>query len=126
MSARQPNGPGDTELGETATPWLSSEQWRAMALQLGVSGRELDVIRGILDGADERTVAKRLGISVHTVHTHLNRVYRRLRVNSRSNLILRVFAQFAIMARCGPPGFLERNDDSGGVTEAHPSRRDAT
>jgi DNA-binding CsgD family transcriptional regulator len=42
-------------------------------------------------GETEVIIAERLGISSHTVHCHMTRLYRKLHVNSRPNLLLRVF-----------------------------------
>jgi DNA-binding CsgD family transcriptional regulator len=47
---------------------------------------------------DEQGLASSLGISRHTVHTHIERLYRKLRVNSRSQLIAAVFVAYATHA----------------------------
>lgn len=39
-------------------------------------------------------IAMTLNISQHTVHTHIERLYRKLNVNSRSELLVRVFGEF--------------------------------
>ena len=58
---------------------FSEEQWQAIALSLGLSAREF---------------ACRLGISSHTVHTHLGRLYRKLGVRNRCQLLVRVFEEY--------------------------------
>ena len=69
-------------------------EWRALASGLGLSPRECGVVRAVFDGASERDTAERLGLSPHTVHTYLWRIYRKLHVQSREELLVRVFAEF--------------------------------
>ena len=56
--------------------------------------RELEVFRLAANGARREEIAERLFISPNTVRTHLQRVYRKLDVHSRSDLV-------AIAARTG-------------------------
>ena len=65
---------------------FSEEQWQAIALSLGLSAREFQVLRPIFDDEPDAAIACRLGISSHTVHTHLGRLYRKLGVRSRGQL----------------------------------------
>ncbi|HEX7079754.1 MAG TPA: helix-turn-helix transcriptional regulator [Gammaproteobacteria bacterium] len=52
-------------------------------------GRLQDVLRHLLAGESEKLVAAHLGLSLHTVNRHVQRLYRRLGVHSRSELMLR-------------------------------------
>src|SRR5881397_1819956 len=69
-------------------------EWRCLANCLGLSPRECGIVRAVFDGASERDTAGRLGLSPHTVHTYLWRIYRKLHVQSREELLVRVFAEF--------------------------------
>lgn len=69
-------------------------EWRSLASCLGLSPRECGVVRAVFDGDSEKRTAERLGLSPHTVHTYLWRIYRKLRVQSREELLVRVFAEF--------------------------------
>ena len=69
-------------------------EWRSLAAGLGLSPRECGIVRGVFDGASEKDIAERLGLSPHTVHTYLWRIYRKLHVQSREELLVRVFAEF--------------------------------
>ncbi len=71
-----------------ATGWLSVSQC------LKLSEREFEIVQGIFDDQTESEIADSLGISQHTVHTHLERLYRKSRVSSRTQLIVRVFSAF--------------------------------
>jgi len=54
---------------------------------LGLSSREIDVIHGIAHGYSNALIADRLCISHHTVQTHLKKIYRKLKVCSRTALL---------------------------------------
>ena len=51
------------------------------------------VLELMLTGIGEKEIARRLNRSVHTVHTHIKRVYRHYEVRSRPELLLRFFGQ---------------------------------
>jgi DNA-binding NarL/FixJ family response regulator len=69
-------------------------EWRSLASCLGLSPRECGIVRAVFDGNSEKDTAERLGLSPHTVHTYLWRIYRKLQVQSREELLVRVFAEF--------------------------------
>ena len=52
-----------------------------------LSARELEVVRGIEDGLSYQLIADRHFISLDTVRSHIRNVYRKLQVNSRSELL---------------------------------------
>jgi len=72
---------------------FASEEWRQIGDSLGLSPRELQIIRGIFDDSKELAIARELEISPHTVHTYLERIYRKLEVNSRVQVVLRVVVE---------------------------------
>ena len=51
--------------------------------------REREVLRGIAAGLSERKLAADLGVSPHTVHTHIKKIYKKLQVNSRAEAVLK-------------------------------------
>ncbi|MGN6506492.1 MAG: response regulator transcription factor [Tepidisphaeraceae bacterium] len=53
------------------------------------------VLELMLTGIAEKEIARRLGRSVHTVHSHIKRVYKEYAVSSRSELLLRFFGKAA-------------------------------
>lgn len=81
-----------------ASPLLEAE-WDWIVRQLELSPRELQIVRLVMVDAKERTIARRLGISIHTVHTHLKRIYAKSCVNSRIELILGIFREYVAYAR---------------------------
>lgn len=56
-----------------------------------LTGREREVLRLVGDGATNRLVARRLGISEKTVKNHLSSVFAKLDVTSRSQAVLAAF-----------------------------------
>lgn len=54
-----------------------------------LSAREQEVMHLLVDGLSEKQVAARLTLLPDTVHTYVKRLYEKLRVNSRSELLSR-------------------------------------
>ena len=79
-------------------------EWRTLAAALGLSPRECGIVRAVFDGASEKDAARDLGLSPHTVHTYVWRIYRKLQVQSREELLVRVFAEFRALPKRAPRG----------------------
>ncbi len=56
----------------------------------GLTSREMEILRIMSQGLKNKEIGEKLGISEKTVKTHLNRIFRKLGVNSRSKAILTV------------------------------------
>lgn len=84
----------DTVITGTGQAVFVPGEWRSLATCLGLSPRECGIVRAVFDGDSEKRTAERLGLSPHTVHTYLWRIYRKLQVQSREGLLVRVFAEF--------------------------------
>ena len=88
--------------GRTADSKIfSAPLWREIAHVLDLSDRELQIVLGIFDDKTAFAVSRRLGISVHTVHTHLERLYHKLAVHRRPSLIVRVMAGYQTLSDDG-------------------------
>jgi len=74
-------------------------EWRALSATLGVSEREFQILQFVFDDRTKSEVAEELGISAHTVHTYLGRLYRKLGVCSREQLIVRVVREYLRVVR---------------------------
>ena len=79
---------------------LRPRQWKEIARSLGLSARETQIARAVFDDLVEDTIASRLGISRHTVHNHLRRMFGKLRVRTRVGLVLRVLEALFALAGC--------------------------
>jgi DNA-binding NarL/FixJ family response regulator len=53
----------------------------------GLSRRERETIEFLVQGLTTKEIADRLGLSIHTVDTHLRNIYRKLHVNSRAGAV---------------------------------------
>lgn len=63
---------------------------RGGASRLPLSGRELEVLGLVAEGATDQQIARRLGISAATVSKHLSRIYARLGVPNRAAAVRRL------------------------------------
>lgn len=72
---------------------FTDEAWQRIALALGIAPRELEIVRHIFDDRTEADIARELRISPHTVHTYLARIYHKLSVTSRVQLVVCVVEQ---------------------------------
>ncbi|KAA9327142.1 response regulator transcription factor [Hymenobacter busanensis] len=54
-----------------------------------LTARELQLVQAIEEGLSYRLVAERLGISINTVRTFIRRIYDKLQVNSKAELLAR-------------------------------------
>lgn len=53
-----------------------------------LSGRELDVLRGMAEGLSNGQIGHRIEVSEDTVKTHVRRLFRRLGARDRANAVL--------------------------------------
>ncbi len=81
---------------------VPSDAWEVIANSLRIFDRELQIIQGIFDDQKEFAIADELTMSIHTVHTHLERLYRTLGVSSRVGLVLCILSEYLSSL---PPSF---------------------
>ncbi|MBF9222530.1 LuxR C-terminal-related transcriptional regulator [Hymenobacter ruricola] len=65
----------------------------AAAPENRLSPREQEVVQGVEEGLGYKVIAARLGISPDTVNNHVRAIYRKLQVNSKSELLARSLKQ---------------------------------
>ncbi|NIB43649.1 helix-turn-helix transcriptional regulator [Pseudomaricurvus alkylphenolicus] len=58
-----------------------------------LTDRELDVLEWVIAGAENKVIARELEVGLATVKTHLNHIYAKVGVSSRTQLLSRVFAE---------------------------------
>lgn len=76
---------------------ISDIAWLEIARTLTITKRELQIVQGVFDNQHEADIAGRLKISPHTVHMHLNRIFKKLTVTSRTELVLRIVEQMVTL-----------------------------
>jgi DNA-binding NarL/FixJ family response regulator len=54
----------------------------------GLSAREMDILKGLVEGLDYKGVAEKLFISPHTVRTHITKIYYKLHVSSKTQAVM--------------------------------------
>ncbi len=58
------------------------------AFQVGLSPRELEVLRSVAAGLSDKQVAGRLGISPKTVRNHLSQIFGKLQAGNRVEAVI--------------------------------------
>ena len=75
-----------------------------------LSKRELDVVRSLAEGLTNREIAERLGLSQHTIKNYLFRVYDKLGVSSRLELLFMTLTQTGAPQSMAEAGLTSRNE----------------
>ena len=73
---------------------ISVGKWQLISDCLALSRRESQIARLVLDDVPTEDIASQLLISPSTVHAHVERMYRKLRVHSRHQLVIRIFSTY--------------------------------
>ena len=67
---------------------ISGTDWKRMVREVPLPPRQLEIAQQIMQGRSDKQIAEHLGVKLPTVRTHLGRIYARLRIQNRSQLIL--------------------------------------
>jgi DNA-binding CsgD family transcriptional regulator len=79
---------------------LPSFAWEHLNTKLRLSPREAEIVQWLCADESEESIAYQLGISKHTVHSHLERLYKKIGVTSRAQVVIRLFREY--MAQLPP------------------------
>lgn len=82
-----------------APDFLTNDEWAAIVKALRLSNRQRAIVETILGGGTEGHIADQLGISQHTVHSYMARLYAKLGVSSRTAVVVRVFTEYVRLFR---------------------------
>jgi DNA-binding CsgD family transcriptional regulator len=105
FASRIPQQSSRANLSTTATPGklpLTVGEWQVISHYLGLSSRESEIARLIVDSANdlsEADIAAGLSMTRRTVHAHLERLYRKLGIHSRYQLVVRLFSAYLSSSR---------------------------
>lgn len=72
---------------------------RARSQLSALTSREREIVELVVGAATDREIARGLGISQRTVHKHLERVYRKLNLTSRTSLVTLVHRENNLTVR---------------------------
>jgi DNA-binding CsgD family transcriptional regulator len=91
-------------ISDSAGPaFLTAAEWQSLVARIGLSQREAQIASRLLNGGRERVIARDLGMSPHTVHTHIRRLYGKLRVADRTGFVSHIFARYAELTKTPSP-----------------------
>src|SRR5436305_10051936 len=83
-----------------------------------LSKRELEVVRRLAEGLSNREIAERLGLSQHTIKNYLFRVFDKLGVSSRLELLFMTLNHGVYFA----PATVEKSNGNGSISRTKGSR----
>jgi DNA-binding CsgD family transcriptional regulator len=75
----------------TLQPTRPADRMAVFARASGLTPRETELVRQLSDGTDTRQLARRLGVSEHTVQDHLKAIFAKTSSSSRLQLVARAF-----------------------------------
>jgi DNA-binding NarL/FixJ family response regulator len=73
---------------------FNNAEWSEITRLCALTPRQSQIVMGICAGKSDKWIATELNIGIPTVRTHLTRLFVRLGLNDRSQLIVYVFGQF--------------------------------
>ena len=59
----------------------------------GLSARETEILEAMVQGKTKKEIAAQLGLSFHTVDTHLRNIYQKLEVNTRTGAVAKALKE---------------------------------
>ena len=73
--------------------FFSRNEWGRIVKQLEIPPHQKEICQEILSGKSDKQIATALGLQVATIRTHISRLFARLDVQDRVELILFLFRQ---------------------------------
>lgn len=81
---------------------FSEEEWSHAARELALSPRQAEIMRCVVLGKSDKEIASELGIALPTVRTHMRRLFQKLQLSDRLELVLLVLTCLRGRVRAGP------------------------
>lgn len=60
---------------------------RVKSPDVDLTDRQKDILQGLVDGKSYKMIADSCGITLETVRDHIKKIYRKLQINSRGELV---------------------------------------
>lgn len=73
---------------------FTSQEWAALVRALGLTQRQSEVVNSVICGLSDKQIADAMKVKPPTVRTHLQRVYAKLGVRDRTELVVHCFSVF--------------------------------
>lgn len=73
-------------------PLLTDVEWRTVIAALRLTPQQTKIVALILHGKRDKQIAAEMQLNIWTVRTHLTRIFVRLGIGDRVELVVRVFA----------------------------------
>ena len=73
------------------TQLVSDDEWDILREMAGISPRQTDILKCIMQGESDKQIAEELGISLPTVRTHIERLFHKFDLNDRVELLIYFF-----------------------------------
>ena len=80
------------------SPIFSEAQWADLTEAMSLSPRQVDVVKCVFRGFADKQTARHLGLKINTVRDYMGRIYLKVGVEDRVELVLCVLSRF--LARC--------------------------
>ena len=87
--------------GQLLPDLFAAEQWQRLTQHLSLPARQREIAHLVCRGCSNRQIGLRLGISEHTVHTHLQALFERLNVHERLGVPVRLVLADRELSRNG-------------------------
>jgi len=84
----------DSIMKVTESEIFSETQWEELLEELSLSPRQAQVVKCLFSGHSDKQIALELRLSKATVRTHMERLFGKLGVQDRTDLVLHVFRCF--------------------------------
>ena len=75
---------------------ISEADWTRLADAHEIRERELEVLRGVIDGLTETEIGLEMQVSRHTIRTYVKNLNLRFEVHNRAGLIVAVFYEILV------------------------------
>lgn len=114
--------------GQLEARWVWASDANSLALPVAtLTGRELEVLQVLMEGASTAQAATRLNVSVSTIRSHIKNILAKLGVHSRTEALAFALRHRLIPLREGPPheGAPSRNPSSLGRVTPNPRHGEA-
>ena len=71
--------------------FFSNAQWKHLQKCYRFSDRQMQILKLLFAGLDSDRIAKKLKIRYNTVKSHFSKIYKRVGVQSKTELVMQIF-----------------------------------